>query len=531
MKIEDRHAMRRILLATVVATALGATFPARAVSIAPRGGGQVLLFPYYNVERGLQTLVSVANSTDRGKALRIRFAEGRNGRDVLSFNIYLAPHDSWTAALFAERDAYGATQLITLDRTCTMPRIVDNASLPQIGGHAYVPFRNFNYAGANDDGGPTALERTREGTIEVIEMGTVVPGSRTATAIAHRADGTPNDCESLTSAWSAPDGYWRIDPRADLRNPTGGLYGSASLVDVANGTMWAYDATALDAFRQDPADAPRGSSSSVVLHTPLADPHPNLGDALTDPARGIAAATVAIDGGTARIEYPAARGVDAVSAVLMSESIENDFNVDPALAARSEWIVAFPTRSFYVDARRVAAPVEPFTALADPDSAAACMSFGVGARDRDASFPVDACPDFPEQPPGCPPVAQLCFATQSIPLNDHAGGTRGGAASLLATALVAPLATSVPADHGLRAGTFSIALAGDDPETHFPPQHRLFSPIDGTVLDGMPVIGFLAVQYTNSDARPGLLGNYTGTYAHRFHARCFRSSGAGCVPQ
>jgi hypothetical protein len=521
--------MRATALGTAIVAAL-ACASAQAVSLAARGGGQVLLYPLYSVDRGLQTLVSVANSTDRGKALRVRFAEGRNGREVFNINLYLAPRDSWTAAVIPSGDdPHGGAVLITPDFSCTVPRIIDNPAAPALpNGIRYRAFRNYAYSGTHADFESTSLERTREGTIEVIEMGTIAPGSRTASAIAQRADGSPRDCASLTTAW-LDGGYWRADPRADLANPTGGLSGAVTLVDVANGTMWAYDATALDAFRQDPADVPRGAGASVVLHVIPGEPHPNLGDARPDPARGVAAASVAIDGGYARVEYAADRAIDAVSAVLMSDRIDNDFNVDSALGALSEWIVAFPTRSFYVDEEGVGStPIAPFTTIAGySEYDDGCASFLVDERDREGFAPSCDPGIYPfDGHLVCPTVVQLCAATQGIPLNDSVGGMALGSDSFLAPALASPLDSSGPRDLGLRTGTLSIDLAA-----HGATRHRMRPALDGTVLEGMPAIGFLAVEYLNSNARPGLLGNYTGTTAHRFHARCTRADGSACVPQ
>ena len=69
-------------LAMAMATALVATAPsAGAVMLNPRGTSQVLIYPYYTVNHQ-QTLVSVINTTAHGKALKFRFREGYDGRDV-----------------------------------------------------------------------------------------------------------------------------------------------------------------------------------------------------------------------------------------------------------------------------------------------------------------------------------------------------------------------------------------------------------------------------------------------------------------
>jgi hypothetical protein len=49
-------------------------------------------------------------------------------------------------------------------------------------------FVNFAYSGSNDDEAGTSLDRTREGYVEIIEMGNVL--GATATAVTH-VNGVP----------------------------------------------------------------------------------------------------------------------------------------------------------------------------------------------------------------------------------------------------------------------------------------------------------------------------------------------------
>ena len=88
-----------------IVTLVASTHTAHAVYLNPRGMGQVLLYPYYTVNAHQNTLISVANATDIGKVVNLRFREGYNGRDVLNFNVYLSPYDVWTAAVFDLSDA------------------------------------------------------------------------------------------------------------------------------------------------------------------------------------------------------------------------------------------------------------------------------------------------------------------------------------------------------------------------------------------------------------------------------------------
>ena len=102
--------MKRNSLTTAVVAGIAGTVGianlASAVNLNPDGLGQVLIYPYYTVnERGndgatLQTLFSVVNTTDQGKAVKVRFVEGYNRREVRDFHLYLSPYDVWTANLF-----------------------------------------------------------------------------------------------------------------------------------------------------------------------------------------------------------------------------------------------------------------------------------------------------------------------------------------------------------------------------------------------------------------------------------------------
>jgi len=56
-----------------------------AVSLSPSGTGQVLVYPYYTVNKGQDTLISVVNASGISKVVQVRLLEGDNGRDTLSF--------------------------------------------------------------------------------------------------------------------------------------------------------------------------------------------------------------------------------------------------------------------------------------------------------------------------------------------------------------------------------------------------------------------------------------------------------------
>src|SRR6478735_7395238 len=102
-----------------------ATNPAQAVNVSADGRGQVLLYPYYTTRadssgNAYGTLMSVVNATATAKAVRVRFLEGKNSREVLDFNLFLSPYDVWTAAALPDTSNGGA-KLGTLDSSCTLP--------------------------------------------------------------------------------------------------------------------------------------------------------------------------------------------------------------------------------------------------------------------------------------------------------------------------------------------------------------------------------------------------------------------------
>ena len=121
---------KRLLSTAIGAALLGAAGCADAVTVNPRGTGQVLLFPYYTVNGGNQTLLTVVNTTSDVKAVKVRFREGLNSRDVLNFNVYLAAYDAWVAAV-ASVPGQDAAQLVTNDVSCTVPRL-DTLALAQL---------------------------------------------------------------------------------------------------------------------------------------------------------------------------------------------------------------------------------------------------------------------------------------------------------------------------------------------------------------------------------------------------------------
>jgi len=231
---------KSLYVALAGVSALGVTGAAQAVSVNPDGLGQALIYPYYTVRDKVAgapftSLLSVVNSTASAKAVKVRFLEGKNSKEVLDFNLYLSKYDVWVAAIIPTAAGAG---IYTPDKSCTTPVVSSDASNP-------TPFVNYAYTGSAADGADTSLDRTREGYVEIIEMGNILAGSTTEAAVTHTA-GVP-DCAPLSSA------------SLHTVAGNGGLFGGMTLINVLAGEDFSVDATALEGFSTLPLWAPAGS--------------------------------------------------------------------------------------------------------------------------------------------------------------------------------------------------------------------------------------------------------------------------------
>ena len=451
--------------------ALGATGAAQAVSVNGDGLGQVLIYPYYTVrDAGLlspyNSLLSVVNSTSSAKAVKVRFLEGKNSREVLDFNLYLSAKDVWTAAIIPTATGAG---IFTADKSCTTPVVSSSASSPSL-------FVNFAYSGSNDDKAGTTLDRTREGYVEIIEMGNLT--GATAAAVTH-ASGVPA-CSPLSGA------------SADTVPGNGGLFGSMTLINVLRGEDFALDAIALDGF------------SSTALWFAPGSIRPNLADVNPKTSVTVAASTVYI---TDWVAAPSPNPVDPVSAVLMHNNVYNEFVLDANTKSGTDWVVLFPTKNLYYSGTTVTKLFQSnFTATG------ACDDTVVTQYDREERTIVSSTSFSP------PPPTQtdsLCWEANVISYN----GT-----NVLGSTNVSNIPTSfangwvalnfngpsVPAGrHQLIGGastTFNTAtgIAGATASTTF---------------NGLPVVGFAAITFENGTL-PGPSGgtiqsNYGGNLNHK----------------
>src|SRR5262249_32490956 len=99
-----RANLARAAIAFAAFSALFTMQQAAGVPLNRGGVGQVLIYPYYTVNKRQDTLLSIANAGDTGKIVDVEFLESYNARSVLGFQVFLSPHDVWTAAITQTTD-------------------------------------------------------------------------------------------------------------------------------------------------------------------------------------------------------------------------------------------------------------------------------------------------------------------------------------------------------------------------------------------------------------------------------------------
>ena len=472
---------------------------AQAVNINPDGLGQVLIYPYYTVNGGNSTLLSVVNTTGNTKAVKVRFTEGQNTREVLDFNLYMSMYDVWTAAI-TNKD--GTPTLVTNDTTCTVPYIYGNG-----GSQEFLPY-------ALTDGGSTDISRATEGHFEMIEMGVIENATISDIAATH-INGVPGPdglgCDVLVAAWTdhtdpALAGYWIMDPIKDfdLEGPTGGLFGGAAIVNVAKGTMFSYDAKAINGF----ADSVLGNDGFLHQEPGKVLPSLNSGN--------IGIGTVFLDNGNTHTAVGGTRPVDAVSMVFMHDYVMNEYTTEAAVSAGTEWVMTFPTKHFYVYGPSAAPElpeVPPFTSIWVPEFAdqAACELVMLDTiwdrEEREIVDPVNpgepippivspAPPDLP--PPTNPEIPlELCYEVSVIAF----GPADGDTTAILGSSNFHNIDNSLLGfEYGWARIDFAgweYDLNGDGVIANVPDSLEIFqrTPLGGLV--GLPVTGFAVQKFEN----------------------------------
>ncbi len=441
-------------------SAAGAVGVAEAVYLNPDGLGQVLIYPYYTVRSKaavapFDTYLSVVNTTNSAKAVKVRFIEGKNSAEVLDFNLFLSKHDVWVAGVIRTADGAG---VYTPDKSCTVPVVSADPLNP-------TPFVNFAYSG---DGAGDSLDRTREGYVEIIEMGSIT-SSTVETSVTHVAGVPP--------CWVKPSLLADATVSGAVGVPTGGLFGGVTLINVLSGEDFTADAVALDNFR------------TTGKYDLPGDIKPDLQD--------VGTVAQIIDGANVITDDYAIQPVDNVSAIMMRSAVYNEFVLDTGTKSTTDWVLTMPTKRYYYDSDGVV----QYLFQRNFSATGACDDVNAMIYDREEQFKTTP-PGFSPPPPAGKP-GTVCWEANVLTFN-------GGNA--LASTNNVSLTTSYV--NGWMDLSFPVASSSIYQGNY----HEL--PMTSGTFQGLPIIGFGAQTFLNgtlTDSTGKLIqSSYGGTFVHKY---------------
>ncbi|MCX7553700.1 hypothetical protein OS175_07400 [Marinicella sp. S1101] len=437
----------------------------QAASVDTKGVGEVLLFPYYTVNNDINTSYALVNTSNQAKSIKVRFLEGDNNIEVLVFNVYLSPFDVWVGTL--------SPTISTIAGHIGEPSVLhstdDNSCAPYLNKAAqeFLPFAIDNQDLLSVSQGNNSMERSTEGHIEVIEMGVVVGDS--ADAISHDANGIPNNCSQLEDAWGSGKPYWSIDPMQDLEPASGGLMGSATLLNINQGTAVSYDALAIDDFWATDAET----------HTEPGTLVPNLAQIDTE---------TNVIFGDQTINSSWLSGHESISALLMQKSLFNQYDLFSFINASTEWVVSFPTKIFHTNNQIIGTFIPPFSS--SWNGLEACETVSTTVWDN-------------SQLSNAPAPLDLCQAVNVIEFKNPSEPANTTSAILGSTNLVT--SNSVNLNQAGQSGWMKLDLSANN--------QRMVDD-NAFTYNGLPAMGFMVNRYTNAGAPVGVLAQYSGLYMH-----------------
>jgi hypothetical protein len=464
---------RKKIVALAVASAIsgGAVMmsaPAQAMNVSQQNVGEALIFPYYTVQNGFDTLFYITNTSDRTTMFKIRFREARNSRETRDFNVILSPYDMWTGVVSI--GGAGVPVVRTYDKSCTAPVL---AASPTNAGATEVEFTSLAYDGtdgnplyAYDKGGKDSA-RMNEGYFEVIEMAhstipeTQITSSNLVEYKTQHVSGTPRDCATVATYF---------DSAANLAN---GATGSGKFstftapADVLKGHSIFIDVTTGKSLEADPTHIAHFADTSTLIYQP-GDLKPSLADGDVVAALGFDSAF----GIAPWVAGTAARGdsADLVTQLLTQKYVINEFVADGV--NKTDWVVTYPTKHFYAD--RVLNTGLPNGSVALPPFAEnfpyygySCDKISLQYWDREEKTKPASSGGFSPAPTGG--TVKLCYEVNRITWNN--------------SNVFGP-ATSTSYNNVLSKSTTDVGTAGWA-------MLELFDTGDNTFA-GLPVIGFAA---------------------------------------
>jgi hypothetical protein len=512
--------MKRLILSVVGIVSVHFSLMAHAVNLSQDGTGQVLLYPYYNVNQGNITFVSVTNTENVAKAVKVRIREAVGGERVFDFTLYLSPRDVWVGALTRQGDAIRVS--VPADTTCSVPeRSVLTAmdfSTDRISD-SYDPDESGSQSTSE------VLERISEGYIEVFELAelpTTDGAKDIADAITHNrysSTGAPEDC-SVPVLFNETTGLGAIldsgtvsagGVSQDFQPPGGGLYGSAAIFNSASGIYFPYNASALRRFASNPIWWPQNSDVFSHVEGVATAGEDSAGNAISNYTTADSGSTVPSAGGTLNRDLPdlstpsvsevtadssaytafthvAASDEQAINSGSFGGSVPNaSFDKASAVSAAltgnrimgdyitsdsygTDWVVTFPTRYTKVSDTEVNPPFYSSETVA---TGKACAFLLIDSWDREEKKNYDV---FFWLPPN---TASMCHAVNVLSASNEVNGY----SEVLSSKVVQ---YTLPLDLADGWGYIDMSAYSTTP--------TVFNAGDASgAISGLPVLGFVAV--------------------------------------
>lgn len=328
--------MKKKLLAVGVAATLGALSGVSnaAITVAQNGVGHINVLPYYSVQNGNTTLISIANTDEvNGKAVKVRFRGAQFSDDVFDFQVFLSPADVWTAAVTLDGTV---ARLATSDKSCTLPVSVNQQ---------FVTARLLD---ANKAQG------TREGYVEIINMGDIVSTANGGTVAQNdlfAATKHVNGVAPCTSSVLIGTGVEPNDLTTALSAPTSGLTSFATIINVASSKAFTIPGTALVQSVAVPVRYARQANLTTgTLSFPLiAFDAATTADSVFNTATGnvrmyeFDLPDLSTPYGTANVTAQLAE----LQGILAKASVVTEYATDDSILASTDVVLSQPTRRYY----------------------------------------------------------------------------------------------------------------------------------------------------------------------------------------
>jgi hypothetical protein len=317
-------------------------------------------------------------------------------------------------------------------------------------------------------------------------------------------------------------------PAATRLPPTGGLYGQGTLINVATGSNYTYNADALDTY------------ATTEYYSTVGQNTPTIGGTQVTPnslvqANGFAYASTWLDSVTLGLA-----GARAVAATFMHASVLNDYILDTNTLSNTDWVLTFPTKREMVSTTLAG---DPFGALMTTAGACEPVSFSFFNRDEQSFVPAAGGFSPPGPTSGGPGVGNLCWESTVVSVRNTLAHTASsdisateqrsgvlGSRNMVAVTVLASFQNGWMNLAFTGAGTGVVPPAGGAARGLASAAGTRMSQAGATVVAahtfvGLPVTGFMVRTFQNDAidcVRGGVLavkgcqGNYGGLFRHAY---------------